>query len=653
MLGVFMTVPQPALAADSPLLANYYLDELHSSTSLIADLARYDLLVLTPAQLAAKPQVVRQIKQQNPDIIILAYVPSQSYNVKYWRQDPVFRHMVINDRWWLNDPSGNHTYITDDLLVIDMNDEWISYLISFINDRVATLEGVDGIFYDMVSQNISWLNQGNIDIEKNGRRTVATSADQYWLRQTQTLLRRSEQEITVPYIVTNGSSHPTLQPYQHGRMFETFPTPWEANGDWGTIMNNLARNKTTNQSPYLTILNGNTYNTGNNRNYQQVRFGLGSALLEDAYFSYDYGDQHHGDLWWYDEFSVDLGSAINSPRSLQGLSQYGADMWRRDFDRGTVIVNSSEQPLAADLGGEFEKLHGEQDPQVNDGRIVSDIQVAGSDGLILLKTTDVIDNVEFNNGEFIRFFQENGDRVRNGYFSFDNRYAGGIRVIRKDLNFDGKQDVLTITNNNKIEARRHDGALFLRVWPYTAGYRGTMQIAVDDIDNDKVMDIIVAPSVGYAEPIKVYSLYGTKRRGEWYPFGRSYSQGYDLDTIMLPSSGFTRNRLAITKRDGTNPEIYIYDHKYFFQQSFEVPAAIFGRQISVAGGDLQGDRNGDIVIGSAPGYAPYIGTYSMAGVALRPPFLAYDTPSRPGIIVEVRDVDFDGNEDIIGRSSSL
>lgn len=653
-LSVGLLFPQLAVAnPDSPQLANYFLNELQSSQSFIDDISRHDLLILTPAQMATKQNVIRRIRAKNPDIIMLAYVPSQSYNVRYWTQDPVFRHMRINERWWLDDPQGNHTFITDDLLVTNMSDDWISYLLDFTQDRVLSIDNVDGIFFDMVSENISWLNNGDIDVEGNGRRTSAQVADRYWLQQSVSLLQRAQRELDTTYIVTNGSSHPDMQPYINGRMFETFPTPWEANGDWGAIMNNLKRNKTANINPQITILNGNTYNTGNNRNYRHVRYTVGSGLLEDAYISYDYGDQNHGHLWWYDEYNVDLGGGTTAPRSLTGRDTYGPDLWRRDFDRGAVLVNSADRRIAVDLGGEFEKLRGTQDPIVNDGRIVSDVSLAGSDGLILLKTTDVIDETLFENGAFVRFFRPDGSRVRNGFFSFDDRYAGGVTVIRKDLNFDGRDDVLTVTNNNKLEARRHDGQLFLRVFPYTAGYRGTMQVAVEDIDNDGVMDIIVAPSEGYREPIKVYSVYGTKRRGNWFPFGPQYDRGYDIGIILQESNRFVRNRLAVTKRDEADPRIMIYDHKYFFQRSFSVPAALFGRQISVAGGDLTGDGNGEVAVGAAPGYAPRIGAYDFNGNALFAPFEAYTTLSRPGITVEVSDIDFDGRLDIIGQSDAI
>ena len=92
-------------AQDAPELANYYLANL--SFVNVSDLAKNDLLILSSTQIAVHPEVINQLKKINPDIIILAYLPSQSYNYQYWTSDVLFRNMQVSDTWWLKDQSGN------------------------------------------------------------------------------------------------------------------------------------------------------------------------------------------------------------------------------------------------------------------------------------------------------------------------------------------------------------------------------------------------------------------------------------------------------------------------------------------------------------------------------------------------------------------
>jgi len=41
--------------------------------------------------------------------------------------------------------------------------------------------------------------------------------------------------------------------------------------------------------------------------YPYMRFGFGTALMNDGYFAYEYGDTWHGNDWWYDELNFNLG----------------------------------------------------------------------------------------------------------------------------------------------------------------------------------------------------------------------------------------------------------------------------------------------------------------------------------------------------------
>ncbi len=69
------------------MLANYYLGALPSDSATIALLAKNDALIITPEQANVGKSVISQIKKLNPDIILLAYIPSGSDNSS-WRVYP-------------------------------------------------------------------------------------------------------------------------------------------------------------------------------------------------------------------------------------------------------------------------------------------------------------------------------------------------------------------------------------------------------------------------------------------------------------------------------------------------------------------------------------------------------------------------------------
>jgi putative glycosyl hydrolase-like family 15 (GHL15) protein/carbohydrate binding protein with CBM4/9 domain len=60
------------------------------------------------------------------------------------------------------------------------------------------------------------------------------------------------------------------------------------------------------------------------------------------------------------------------------------NLWRRDFQNGTVLVNPDTSPLTVDLGRPFRRIAGVVDPGVNDGLSGSLITVGGEDARFLL-----------------------------------------------------------------------------------------------------------------------------------------------------------------------------------------------------------------------------------------------------------------------------
>jgi hypothetical protein len=67
------------------------------------------------------------------------------------------------------------------------------------------------------------------------------------------------------------------------------------------------------------------------------------------------------------------------------LQQGNLAVWRRDYTRGTVLVNAGNTQQTIDLGGQFFKIKGTQDPTVNDGSLVSQVTLPPYDGIILLR----------------------------------------------------------------------------------------------------------------------------------------------------------------------------------------------------------------------------------------------------------------------------
>jgi len=552
-LGVFLALFLFLNQANSaPFLANYYLSNLTGSVEQTESLAKYDTIILTPAQIYAHVGQVKAIRRKNTKIIILAYIPSQSYNTRHNPNDPIFKYLKVPENSWLYSGTGQSIYFWSDLKMVNMNKEWSDYYIGFINERILSLPQIDGVFLDMVDGGISGLNGGDIDIDGNGSRDSASVVDREWVKRVSYFLETIRKNIKNKYIVINGSSVLSYQSNINGRMYESFPTPWEQGGDWSKIMSGLKNNQKLNSKPQIGIFNSNTGNTGQYKNYKKMRFGLTSSLLLDGiYFSFDHGDQNHGQLWWYDEYDIDLGSPVNVAESEK--KDFNEGLWWREFDRGIALVNSGNSEEKLDLGVEYEKLLGTQDTKVNDGSIVDKISVQAKDGLLMLKTTQSVSDIPFKNGDFLRFYDSFGSRVRNGYFAYDDRYPGGTKVFHG--NIDGKPgQELILIKGQKIEIYNSTGGKWFSYYPFGGGFRGEINIVAGSLYGTVSDQIIIAPS--YGGKVILMNYHGKILEREFYPLGKEYNQGFTVGIGNVDKSDFW-GELVLGCGDG---RIMVFDH---------------------------------------------------------------------------------------------
>jgi hypothetical protein len=126
---------------------------------------------------------------------------------------------------------------------------------------------------------------------------------------------------------------------------------------------------------------------GSLTDYQAMRYGLTSCLMDDGYFTYqDLTAGTNYGVHWFDEYDSNLGAALKGPST----SAWQKGVYRRDFENGIALVNpkgngSQEVTLEED----FVKVKGAQAPSVNNGQTVRKVTLKDRDGIILLRKNAV------------------------------------------------------------------------------------------------------------------------------------------------------------------------------------------------------------------------------------------------------------------------
>ncbi|MFZ2189858.1 MAG: putative glycoside hydrolase [Candidatus Magasanikiibacteriota bacterium] len=645
----FVLPSQVFASVNYPKKANYFL-KWHLTDTEAVQLSKWDLVVLDMENQVTSPHLIKKMRQLNSDIIILAYItPQEIFQTAANSSGQLRRKLSVglNNSWYLKNSQGDilsywpGTYmlnITDNCPQIN-GKKLNEYMAEFVTNNILSTNLWDGVFYDNAWSEMGWALGNNIDTNNDGK--IDNNPNAVWQKGMRDLYTRTRELSKGDIIIVGNAATDIYRNELNGNMIESFNV-----NEWAEKMNIYKNNNDSDGN--FNVVNVNTGNTNKNQDYKKMRLGLSSTLLENGFYSFDYGNQDHGQTWWYDEYDINLGQPTGQAISKSGYKTYKKDLWKRDFSNGLVLVNSTEQTQKVSLGGDYEKIHGLQDKIVNDGSIISEVNISANDGLLLLKTFNKLDNVLYRNGSFVRFFDKDGNRVRNGFFAFDEAYKGGEQIAKVDLDGNGKSDLLVV-GKNKVMAWRDDGQLYMKVYPYGAMYQGELKIAIGDLNKDKMLEVYVAPGVGYNLPIKIYTRHGRQMKQDWYPYGLNYTGGYSMAVGHI--TGSQKNDLVIAKAS-SEPMLTIFDYNYNMAYQW----LVFSKQtkvgLNVAVGDVDGDTIGEIIVGAGSGFTPTVRLFDKTGKQLSE-FQAYTSFDKPGVEVIAGDIDYDGKDDIITLSNGF
>ncbi|HWB94244.1 MAG TPA: putative glycoside hydrolase, partial [Puia sp.] len=263
---------------------------------------------------------------------------------------------------------------------------------------------LDGLFLDnfvdIPSQLIS--NASRVDYLNQNAATPSPDNANAWKAGMADLAHQVRLSLPHKIVIANtGGNVTNTGAYLNGGMIEgvdqngknTFVG--DANGDPTAFYDSWINGGT---APQVFVYNASDATTSGvdaaRTDYRAMRFLLTRTMLNNGYFDYDeflvsnpsagLNSGGHQTTWWYDEFdNAGQGTGyLGYPLSV--ATQPITGVFRRDFEKGICLCNTTTVSQTISLGKKYQKINGTQDHATNDGSQVTVITLPPGDGIILL-----------------------------------------------------------------------------------------------------------------------------------------------------------------------------------------------------------------------------------------------------------------------------
>ncbi len=338
----------------NPRLANYFHIDLAEGRVDHKErrLAQWNVVILNHDIVLKEKLSLARMRQTNPRIKLLAWIPLQGPNDGLAKGVPA----PGDEDWYARRADG--TYLTPHwggrlMDVCVQSRAWLRHLLRYVRRHCLGAGGYDGLMLDCLWPAEPPGHDANRDGVHDARDTAA------WRESMLFLLRRLRAEYPGAILVGNGGlPWPADCPYYeyaNGCMHENALGDQFGGTEWRVLWNacRTALSRISNRPAYHLIqadirADRRTQAVAADQraltpnDCRRFRLGLATALLVDGgYFGFDRGDCLHGQLWWFDDYDCDLGAPLGA--SIEG--RYGPGTFARDFERGLVVVNPTQTPV--------------------------------------------------------------------------------------------------------------------------------------------------------------------------------------------------------------------------------------------------------------------------------------------------------------------
>jgi hypothetical protein len=229
-------------------------------------------------------------------------------------------------------------------------------------------------------------------------------------------------------------------------------------------------------------------------------------------------------------------------------------------------------------------------------------------------------------------------------------FTGTVSVSAGDFNSDGVADIVVGAGVGGGPAiailNSQTGEVMQSFFAFDPAFRGGVNVAVYDANNDGILDIVAAAGSGGGPEVRIFNGANLAVLRSFFAYAEDFRGGVNVATIDLNNDGVLD--IVTGAGAGAAPHVKVFDGSTnaVISQWYAYPVTFRGG-VYVAVGDIGNDGSIELITGAGAGGAPVVAVWDPNTGALLAQFMAYAQDFAGGVNVSIYDGNGDGVLDLI------
>lgn len=248
-------------------------------------------------------------------------------------------------------------------------------------------------------------------------------------------------------------------------------------------------------------------------------------------------------------------------------------------------------------------------------------------------------------GPLVKVLDDDGD-VKVSFYAYDANFRGGVDVAVADIDDDGKSEIITAPGPGggphirifEANGKPYAGTKAKDFFAYDPGFSGGVYITAADMDHDDIAEIVTGAGPGGGPHVKVFKPDGTVLH-QLFPYDMNFRGGVDVGAFPATSSRSSGAGGFVTAPGtGGGPHVKVYNNKAEIAKEFFAYEGNFNLGLRVSAGNASSDHSGmEIAVIPATGGGPHAKLFSKSGSQVFSGVIGFEPWWRGGYDVALHD----------------